>query len=153
MRAAIMPSRFDEALEAVGEYVERCGNEDDHNDVSALGTLRGTFASWCERLAAVPASPSLDHNDLHPWNILVTGADGTNQARFYDWGDSIVAHPFASMLGPLGYVQHHLEVGLDDPAFLRIRVAYLDVSATLHRMPNPSRRLNSPALWARRSAP
>jgi hypothetical protein len=28
-------------------------------------------------------------------------------------------------------VQHHLEVGLDDPAFLRIRDAYLDVFSDL----------------------
>ena len=90
-----------------------------------------TFATWCERLVAVPASPSLDHNNLHPWNFLVTGVDGTNQARFYDWGDSIVANPFANMLVLLGYVQHYLEVGLDDPAFLRIRDAYLDVFSDL----------------------
>jgi len=59
MRAATKPSRFDDALEAVGEYVERCGNEDDRMTYQRVGALRGTFASWCDRLAAVPASPSL----------------------------------------------------------------------------------------------
>ena len=61
------------------------------------------------RLAA-----SLDHNDLHPWNILGDGADDT---RFYDWGDCVVAHPFAAMLVPLGFVQRQLEAPLDDPRF------------------------------------
>ena len=58
--------------------------------------MRETYREWCERLAASPVPASIDHNDLHPWNIL----DG---ARFYDWGDAVVAHPFASMLGGLGF--------------------------------------------------
>jgi hypothetical protein len=66
MRAVIMPSRFDEALEVVGEYVKRWGNEGDRLTYQCVVALRGTFASWCERLVTVPASPSLDHDDLHP---------------------------------------------------------------------------------------
>jgi hypothetical protein len=131
MRAEIMPSRFDEALETVSAYVERRGDEGERTTYRRVGSLRETFASWCDRLAALPASPSLDHNDLHPWNILITGADGTDGARFYDWGDSVVAHPFASMLLPLGFVQHRLGVGLYDLNFLRIRDAYLDVFGDL----------------------
>jgi hypothetical protein len=61
--------------------------------------MRETYGEWCERLAASPVPASIDHNDLHPWNVLV----GEGEARFYDWGDSVVAHPFASMLGGLGF--------------------------------------------------
>ncbi len=39
----------------------------------------------------------------------------------------MVAHPFAAMLVPLGFVQRGLGAGLDDPRFLRARKAYLDV--------------------------
>jgi hypothetical protein len=39
----------------------------------------------------------------------------------------VVAHPFASMLVPLGWVQHRLNVGLHTPPLLRIRDAYLEV--------------------------
>ena len=52
-----------------------------------IGDMRGTFAEWCDQLASAPCSPSLDHGDLHPWNILV-GSGATVQARFYDWGDT-----------------------------------------------------------------
>ena len=38
---------------------------------------------------------------------------------------------FRQHAGAAGPVQHHLEVGLDDPAFLRIRDAYLDVFSDL----------------------
>ena len=123
MRPAVMPERFHEALEAAGP-VDAAGRAI-HRRVAAM---ERTVASWCERLAASPVPPSLDHNDLHPWNIL---DDGTAEARFYDWGDSVVAHPFAAMLVPLGFVQRGLDAGLDDPRFVRARDAYLDVFGDL----------------------
>jgi Ser/Thr protein kinase RdoA (MazF antagonist) len=83
-----------------------------------------TVASWCARLAASRVPPSLDHNDLHPWNML---GDGAGAVRFYDWGDSVVAHAFAAMLVPLGVMRHHLGVYPDDPRLLRARDAYLEV--------------------------
>jgi hypothetical protein len=74
----------------------------------------------------------LDHNDLHPWNILGSGTGGSLQATFYDWGDSVVAHPFASMLLPLGFVQSSiLGTSLDDPRILRLRDAYREVFSDL----------------------
>ncbi len=46
--------------------------------------------------------------------------------RAYDWGDSVVAHPFASMLVGLDMRRHELEAEADDPRILRMRDAYLD---------------------------
>jgi Phosphotransferase enzyme family len=120
MRPAVMPERFHEALEAAAP-ADASGRAI-HRRVAAM---EATVASWCERLAASPVPASLDHNDLHPWNILDDGA------RFYDWGDSVVAHPFAAMLVPLGFVQRGLAAGLDDPRFVRARDAYLEVFADL----------------------
>jgi hypothetical protein len=111
MRPAIMPQRFDEALEVVG-------------GAPRIAAMRDTVVEWCERLDAMPGEPSLDHNDLHTWNIFL---DGDNRARFYDWGDSVVAHPFAPMLVGLGFARSHvLESDLDDPRLLRLRDAYLE---------------------------
>ena len=78
---------------------------------------------WCERLAASPLPPSLDHNDLHDRNVLV-GEDGG--LRYYDWGDSVVAHPFAAMLVPLDLVRRAARARA---GFVRARDAYLDVFA------------------------
>lgn len=75
--------------------------------------------------AAAPGPASLDHNDLHAENVLVGSPGGT--ARFYDWGDAVVAHPFASMLVALGFMQHQvLDCAIDDPRLLRLRDAYLE---------------------------
>jgi Phosphotransferase enzyme family len=131
MRAAIMPARFDQALAAVGASVERAGTEKERATFRRLAPLRDTYAGWCDELAGAAVAPSLDHNDLHAWNILGAGPDGTGPARFYDWGDSVVAHPFASMLVGLGFLHSYLEVSLDDPQLLRIRDAYLEVFSDL----------------------
>ncbi len=85
MRPQVMLDRFDEALELIsGDGIDR------------VAAMRPTYRGWCERLAASPVPASIDHNDLHAWNILAG-------ERFYDWGDAVVAHPFASMLGGLGF--------------------------------------------------
>ena len=105
MRPAAMPARFHEALAVAG------GN-------AKVAALEPAVRGWCERLAASPLPASLDHNDLHPWNIL----DGP---RFYDWGDSVIAHPFAAMLVPLGYLRHRF----GSAEVSRARDAYLEVFA------------------------
>ena len=104
MRPAVMPARFEEALAAIGG--------DDR-----VAALRPAVAEWCERLAASPVPASIDHNDLHAFNILAG-------ERFYDWGDAVVAHPFATMLA--------LEwVDTDAAGRARLRDAYLEPFADL----------------------
>ncbi len=130
MGPAIMPRRFEEALRAVGAHI---GARDaaGRSAFERVAGLAETVGRWCGELAAADGQLSLDHNDLHPWNILMTPADGPGRVRFYDWGDSVVAHPFASMLVPLGYMQQQLGVSLDHPRVLRIRDAYLEAFSDL----------------------
>jgi hypothetical protein len=107
MRPEVMPERFEQALGALpSDLRER------------VAALRETVVEWCERLAGAPGPPSLDHNDLHPWNVLGEPAS----PRFYDWGDSVVAHPFASMLLGIGFV----ETDPGAPVVARLRDAYLE---------------------------
>jgi Phosphotransferase enzyme family len=122
MRANVMPRRFEEALDLVGARVRS------HADGDILRQVRGvkaTFVSWCGRLAAMPGQASLDHNDLHPWNVFVEDSQA-RRARFYDWGDSVVAHPFSSMLVGLGYLHTQAGIPIDSPDLTRLRDAYLD---------------------------
>ena len=118
MRPAALPQRFEEALEATTAVAE----PEAHRAVAAL---RPQVADWCARLDGSRVPASLDHNDLHPWNVLGDPA----APRFYDWGDAVVAHAFAAALVPLGFVAKLLEVPHDDPAVLRARDAYLGVFA------------------------
>jgi len=126
MRAAVMPRRFDQAVEAVQDHVARRGDAERDRFQRAC-ELRKDFAEWCERLAVMPVGPSLDHNDLHPWNVFFTGTGKNLQTKFYDWGDSVVSHPFASMLVGIGFLQMQLNVAVDDARIQRARDAYLEV--------------------------
>ena len=91
MRPAIMPARFREALDAVAAIAARADRPGDRELVTRAAALEPAFGDWCDRLGE--RAPSLDHNDLHRWNVLGDG-------RFFDWGDSVVAHPFATLLVP-----------------------------------------------------
>ena len=119
MRPAVMPDRFDEAVAAVTAQTG--------DPLDEVRAMRPVHAERCARLAASPVPASIDHNDLHPWNVFAHG----DHARFYDWGDAVVAHPFASMLVPAAVVRRHLGAGPDDPAVRRIRDAYLEVWSDL----------------------
>jgi hypothetical protein len=101
MRPAVMPERFEEALAATGNPA----------DVAALAPQ---VAEWCARLAESRLPASLDHNDLHPWNMLAG-------PRYYDWGDAVLAHPFAAMLVPFGMLRD----AHGDAVLARAREAYL----------------------------
>ena len=46
---------------------------------------------------------SLEHNDLHDNNAFLPESDGS-PLRFFDFGDALWAHPFASLFIPLGQV-------------------------------------------------
>jgi hypothetical protein len=109
MRPERMPARFDEALEFARAYAGR----DEPAVVAALAGLRPWFADRCAALAATGRPAAVDHNDLHTGNV-VGAADGP---RFYDWGDAVLAHPFACLLTPLDT--------LPDAARPAVREAYL----------------------------
>ena len=102
MRPAAMPGRFTEAVAAVRGELPAPFTD---------GTAAALVADWSAELAASPIPPSLDHNDLHEENVLTAGP----RPRFYDWGDSVVAHPFAAALHPLGVIRDRLgDAAADD---------------------------------------
>lgn len=127
MRPAAMPRRFDEAFAVVETWVTGFENAADRELLRRIATRRETFASWCDRLEASSIAPGIDHNDLHPKNVFVTATESSPRFAIADWGDAVIAHPFASLLVALGFVRHHLGAASDDPAVLRVRDAYLDV--------------------------
>ena len=122
LRPGVLPARFDESIEMLGD-----------DDISPrLASIRPMFVDWCRRLSESPIGPGLDHNDLHPWNILgmgtgVPASASTTTAIFYDWGDSVVAHPFGSALGSLSRVRRMLRLDPDHSDGRRMCDAYLEV--------------------------
>ncbi|MBM7786345.1 phosphotransferase [Tenggerimyces flavus] len=122
MRPNVMPQRFDEAFEAAERYVTDSGTEEDRVNLQAVKAKRAQYVDWCQRLQSAKVPASLDHNDLHLANVFMTNG----QARFYDWGDAVVAHPFASMFIGLGMIGIMRGVKADSPDVTRARDAYLE---------------------------
>ncbi len=98
-RPVALLERFDDAFEAA-----RATAPPGADGLGGLERRRPEIEAWVVDLEGRPGQPSLDHNDLHPWNILGDPMDATT-LRFYDWGDSVVQHPFAAAALPLGFVE------------------------------------------------
>lgn len=133
MRPSVVPQRFEEALAYVEGYVTRQGNAAVREELARIAGMRPRVQEWADRLAAAPGAPSLDHNDLHAHNVFVTRVNGSLHPRFFDWGDAVVAHPFASMLVGLGFLVRRFKLSLEDPRVLRARDAYLEPFTALGR--------------------
>jgi hypothetical protein len=122
LRPRVLPARFDHSI----------GIRGDDEFSPWLASIRPLLVEWCRRLSESPIGPGLDHNDLHPWNILgigtsVPAAASATTAIFYDWGDSVVAHPFGSALGSLSRVRRMLRLDPDHRDVRRMSDSYLEV--------------------------
>ena len=129
MRPERMPERFVEAVSVAEAIARRAGTPDDAALLRRVRALEPSFAGWCRELEDAPGAPSLDHNDLHPGNIFV-GPPAAG-AKFFDWGDSVVAHPFASLLPVLHTLREQFQLPESDARLRRARDAYLEVFADL----------------------
>jgi hypothetical protein len=74
------------------------------------------------RLDSAGVAHTIQHDDLHGGNI-VTGPVGD---RFFDWGDAVIAHPFATLNVTFNSIAHRTARDLSDPAFGQLRDAYLE---------------------------
>lgn len=99
LRAATLPARYDLRAERDPR----------------LAPFAGRFAELC---ASLTRPPTVQHDDLHEANVHVR--DGA--LRLLDWGDTCIAHPFATMYVTLRWVAHvRGEAAAGD-----VRAAYLD---------------------------
>jgi hypothetical protein len=83
------------------------------------------ISAAAEELAGFGVAPSIQHDDLHGNNIVV----GPAGDRFFDWGDSVVGHPFATLNVTFNSIANKTGRKLDDPVFDSLRDTYLEAWA------------------------
>jgi hypothetical protein len=86
-------------LDVVGDLYEPFFERDHglaRDEVERLVALAPKYRELCARLDTVGLPASIQHDDLHQWNVLVRG----ERVAIYDWGDSSVAFPLWSWLKP-----------------------------------------------------
>ena len=94
----------------------------DDDEVDRLRRFAPRFAELCEELAAHDLPETVQHDDLHMANVYAAG----ERLRFLDWGDSSIAHPFASLVVTFRFLEERNGLPPGDPWFARLRDAYLE---------------------------
>lgn len=156
VRPEVLPGILDRVVHT-DRWWELVGDADRPATDAARRRLR-TMGAWSVEAAAELAGsgirPSIQHDDLHGGNVFV----GPAGIRFFDWGDSVVAHPFGSLLTTLNSIAYRLGTEPDDPRLQRLRDAYLEGWTDL--LPRPALadvldraielgRIGKAAAWAR----
>jgi Phosphotransferase enzyme family len=91
-------------------------------DRRRLRSLRTIVEAAAGDLAASGIAPSIDHGDLHGRNVLI----GPGGDRIFDWGDSTVAHPFATLATTLPSIARRTGLPVTGPDLGRLRDGYLE---------------------------
>jgi hypothetical protein len=84
--------------------------------------LQVAAAERADALVADGVPDSVQHDDLHGGNILISDAGPI----VFDWGDSCIPHPFMTLTVTFRVIAWSHELAADDPVFDRLRAAYLE---------------------------
>lgn len=76
----------------------------------------------CAALSGAGIGSSLQHDDLHDGNVLVSAG----KTVVFDWGDAYVGHPFAVLLITLRHIAEHPGLAAGPADLQRLRDAYLE---------------------------
>jgi hypothetical protein len=114
LRVHMLPARYPDLL--------RPDQPLSRDDIERLRVFEPTFVRLCADLADRGIGPSIQHDDLHHNNLYLH--DGRPQ--ILDWGDSSVAHPFASLVVTFRFLEQVNGLSPYDGWFARLRDAYLE---------------------------
>jgi hypothetical protein len=98
----------------------------DRDTARRARTRLRTLGAWVSQrsvdLSGSGITATIQHDDLHGGNVFA----GPHRYRFFDWGDSVVAHPFGTLVTTLNSVAYRLEIDPDGRELSRLRDAYLE---------------------------
>jgi hypothetical protein len=114
LRVAALPARFDELVR------RELPLEDD--EVDRLRGFGRRFGAWCQELAGCGVPETIQHDDLHLWNLFARA----ERLRILDWGDASISSPFASLIVTFTFLEEVNRLPPADPWYARLRDAYLE---------------------------
>jgi hypothetical protein len=110
LRLATLPSRYHELV--------RSGLPLEPDEVGRLTQFEDRLDELCRELAAYGVADTVQHDDLHAWNVF--------GHRVLDWGDTSISHPFMSLVVTFRFLEEDNLLSPSDPWFARLRDAYLE---------------------------
>jgi Phosphotransferase enzyme family len=114
LRLATLPSRYETLVTSELPLAP--------DEVGQLRRFGGQFADLCQDLADQVISDTVQHDDLHAWNVYRRH----NESRVLDWGDASISHPFVSLVVTFRFLRETNGLSPTDPWFARLRDAYLE---------------------------
>jgi hypothetical protein len=114
LRVATLPARYEDLL--------RRDLPLEADEIDRLQRFATSFAELCAELAAHGMPETVQHDDLHHANVYAQG----DRLRVLDWGDTSIAHPFASLVVTFRFLEEVTRLPPDDAWFARVRDAYLE---------------------------
>jgi hypothetical protein len=114
-------AHFDELLADRRWFTAEANPEIAPAEVAGIGASRTALQQAAAELATgVPSS--IQHDDLHDGNVFLD----TDATRVIDWGDAVIAHPFATLRVTLDVLATVLDLPPDSAPLLQVRDAYLE---------------------------
>jgi hypothetical protein len=114
LRVARVPERYDDLL--------RRDLPLEREEIARLRAFVPRLAELCRELAAHGVAETVQHDDLHLANVYERGG----RFRLLDWGDTSIAHLFASLVVPFRFLEEINRLPPTDGWFERLRDAYLE---------------------------
>ena len=94
------------------------------DELHILHKLSPKFSSMCALLSHHKIPATLDHCDFHDNNILIE--NNTNNITIIDWGETVIAHPFFSMVSCLNNAAYRYALKETDDAYIELQDACLE---------------------------
>jgi hypothetical protein len=124
-RLARLPELFDHVIGLASRFSGAGVREEPQRltggEFIRLERMRPALVSAVERLAALGLAETVEHDDLHDGNVLIS----RGRPLIFDWGDACISHPFFSLRVALLSTRERFGLAEDDAVLERLRDAYL----------------------------
>jgi hypothetical protein len=94
------------------------------DELHTLKKLQITFTTLCKHLSDYAITETIDHCDFHDNNILIHAH--TRDITIIDWGETVITHPFFSLVSYLHQAMHRYALNETDTLFIEIQNACLE---------------------------
>ena len=121
-RLSLLPEKFEILLADTESLLIDHENGLSSRQYGQLVDNLPSFKERCSRLNSFGLPETIQHDDFHCNNIFA----GQSGYRFFDWGESCVAHPFFSMVVTMRSIAYHQGLESLAPELTTLRNRYLE---------------------------
>lgn len=118
--AATVPARFERLVERLSALPAAHPSHVDADLRATLEATRARLREACDQIESAVVPATIQHGDLHPWNVFATGGDG-GSLRVFDFGDVQWAPAVEVLSVPFGVISEEARLPWEP-----VRDAYAD---------------------------